>query len=171
MHAHRPFGFFLLTLVALLLAAPSAHAVPVLWTANVAPGGSCGGMLGHFVFDADTGVYSDVALSSGFSTGCLSPGDALTPGTTVYTSATGTASGLTASSGALALTLDFSPPLGSLGGTVSAGGSDTDGSFEFFYSFSMTGTAVPTSVPEPGNLLLMALGLLGIALAIRRKRA
>jgi hypothetical protein len=154
-----------------LLAAPNAFAVQVLWTAQVPSDGTCGGMLGSFVFDYDSGVYSDVRLSSGFLTGCLFGGDELTSGTTLYTSATGNASGLTASSGVYALTLNFSPALSDLGGQIVASGSDTDGlrPFGFFYNFSMIGTAVPVSAPEPGTLALLGLGLAGLGLSRRRK--
>jgi hypothetical protein len=162
--------------VAVLAFAPTkASATPVLWTFNVTQ--SAGGtVVGSFVYDADTNVYSSVAITTTLPTATFDTSDIATtfsgvPSATNLILIDGFVPG--ANNGKPDLSLAFSPALTNLGGSASASGFDGIcfgsgcGSVSVSpngggISGQISGTPVASAVPEPATLFLCSAGLVGL---------
>ena len=171
----RP-GGACLALLAGLLAAGDAAAIPVLWALS---GGSDGGGIlfddggelnGTFVYDADTGSYSALSLkTSAGSRGSPFFGAAYAAADPVSS----TADALAATSIDSLLALAFGESLSNRGGrVVLASGSETltSGADAGVLRFVVAGEAFGVPVPEPSSAVLVALGLTGLAALHRPHR-
>jgi PEP-CTERM motif len=160
-------------------------AIPIAWTLSGVTFDDGGTATGSFVFDADTGLYSAISIVT-------SPNPALGLGTT-YGVPTGVGTAILfdtieafppAGNDRLIFDFDLMTPLTNAGGTIGinlgAGFADTEGRCltnvcDFIgppVRLITAGGVVAQSngqVPEPGTLLLLALGLIVVAVLYRGK--
>lgn len=148
-----------LVFIALSLISFGASAGPLLWTF-----GGGGTLTGSFVYNADTDAYSSVSFSEthfgDFYTGISS----------------GNANGFTAFSDGFGdqTVVSFVSPLTNAGGVINYNGTTTCFSIcaePNPNTYTGTVSAQAESVPEPGVLSLLAVGLLGLGLSRKRLKA
>jgi hypothetical protein len=170
----------------LAFAPANASATPVLWTINTTNDGG-GTVVGSFVYDADTNLYSNIAITTTVPTATFDTSDiaaifgAPSPHRLVLID--GFVPG--ANDGKPVLLLNFPTGLTNLGGALLSSGQDgpCDGAdcssigylFEGvsvggFLSGQISGTPVASAVPEPATLLLCSTGLLGAGVRRWRQR-
>jgi len=163
-------------LLAGLLVAADAPAIPVLWTLSGSSdsGGirfdDDGDLNGTFVYDADTGGYSALSLkTTAGSRGSPFFGTAYDAADPVSS----TADALVATAIATLLDLGFGGSLSNQGGSVAlASGSETltSGADSGAVRFLVGGEAFGVPVPEPSTACLVAVGLSGLAAQRRSRR-
>ncbi len=156
--------------LAAMLTTTAASAVPVSWTLDNWTFSDGGTASGSFVYDADLGSYSDIAVMT-------------TAGSNLFGSfysdlVTGDATGFELSDGFGGdLLASFTTALGNLGGMVTV---VPYGEFDFLSlglrghggtpsSASVIGTPQVAAVPLPATLPLLGLGLAAAALVRRRR--
>ena len=154
-------------LTGMLLSSAPALAVPVLWSVEDVVFDDGGTASGTFVFDADTGVYSDIAITT--TAGAVLSGAPY--GTPLSTLDPFLLSTFFADIGVdVLLDVFFVDALTNAGGATSAEFVE----FDFLQGDARVGTGLVvsidevTAVPEPGLLAVLGLVALGVA---RRRRA
>jgi hypothetical protein len=171
----------------LAFAPATASATPILWTLNgtitAVSGGATGTASGSFVYDADTNLYSNVAITTTLPAATFDTSEIGGPISTNVLLALVDGFVPGANSGKPVIGLRFTNPLTNLGGTVilNAGfsftgtclGADCNSATVGnggLVSGQVIGTpVVASSVPEPATLFLCSAGLVGAG--VRRWRA
>lgn len=183
----------------LLGSSGAAQAVALQWILTdisfaSPPGGDTGTASGSFFYDADANVYSDILIVT--SAGSVVAGSTYTrvnPLSTPLPNIVILAPTAPTELFQYQLILQFAAPLTSAGGAVgfdpvglgvwevpciagfSSGctnfGARPDLGYPDRRSYAGSVVAVTTSVPEPGTLILLGLGLAGLGLCRRRKAA
>jgi hypothetical protein len=175
----------------LAFAPTKASATPILWTLN-ATQNSGGTVAGSFVYDADTNVYSSVAIvttvpNASFDTSEIGGLRLGTPSASALhlQLIDGFVPG--ANTGKPTIAMSFSGGLTNAGGVVSLGLSSEDGVcanadcgtiFAILSSSTvggsisgqLTGTPVASAVPEPATLVLCSAGFVGAGVRRWRQR-
>jgi hypothetical protein len=159
------------------ISAKDAAAAPVLWTVQGVPFPFGGVASGSFVFDADTGTYSDVAVSVSAAGPSFDTSEVLTIDSdeSRLHLQDGLGGDLTGLEGMI---LFFASPLTNAGGTVfltqvSAQEclDSTCSGFSQSIFISDLGSVVGTPVPEPSAMFLFGAGLLGAGVRRWRERS
>jgi len=165
----------------LTLGSFSAYAIPIPWSITGTFDDS-GTLSGSFIYDVDTDIVSDISITT--TAGSTLPGYAYTLLHPHTVSVPGL-SGLPLVSNWIAtptdgyLALAFASPLTNAGGTIAILSTSYEGQCLNVFCgpgptapntrFITSGTLV-SSVPEPGTLALLGIGLVGMGLARRRKK-
>ena len=156
----------------------AAHASPVTWNFNATLGGGLDYGLqaaGSFVYDADTGAYSNIFLTTP---------DGSIPGSTYNGTFGSIASGsvidFISSTGQSRIVFSWNAPMTDAGGFLNANAAsewicaDPSCTFESFQEGVSRGFNVATlassEVPAPGTLPLALAALAGVAAIIKRRK-
>jgi hypothetical protein len=171
----------------------NASATPVLWNLNatITGGTASGTAVGSFVYDADTNLYSSVAITTTLPAASFSTNEifaaAVQAGNMSLQLIDNFVPG--ANVGKATIAMSYLAPLTNLGGSVSLGGFSFAGlcadvnciaielgtgiplvSVGGFVSGELTTTPVASTVPEPATLVLCSAGLIGAGVRRWRQR-
>jgi hypothetical protein len=164
------------------IAPATANATPVQWTLNatVTNGAVIGTAIGSFVYDADTNLYSSVAITTTLPAASFDTSDIVTGSATFLELIDNFVPGANANKPAIGLL--FFGGLTNLGGVRTLLGQDglcTDDGCAFVFTVEnrvVVGGAIggevtaPSAVPEPATLFLCSAGLIGAGVRRWRQR-